>query len=170
MCVERVTVSGAGAVQSSRMGTYTKLASNVTQAGRPVYQLAGSTVAYLFYWPSTSRWLIGSNYTSSSSGVRSTGNGAACPDEATGWEAYTGSGWVSTYFPITVAPAETRPPTTAAPTSVGNAAAISACGPPRCTIGVHSYTTCRTHTAPTKRRMLSRTAASRDSHKLPCTT
>ena len=97
------------------MGTYTRM-PNVTQGDRPVYQLAGSTVAYLFYWPSTSRWLIGSSYTSSSSGVRSTdSSGAACPDQATGWQAYTGGAWVSTY-PITVV---ATPPTTAAPTNVG---------------------------------------------------
>ena len=110
----------ANAVQAARFGAYTKLA-NVTQAGRPVYQLAGSTVMYLFYWPSSSNWLIGSSYISGSSGVKSTDSaGAACPDQATSWQAYTGGAWVSTY-PITVAPAagQTRPPTTASPTSVG---------------------------------------------------
>ncbi len=97
------------------MGTYTKLA-NVTQAGRPVYQLVGDIVAYLFSWPSTRRWLIGSNYSSSSSGVRSIdGAGAACPDQATGWQSYTGGAWVSTYQ-ITVVPTS---PTTAPPTNVG---------------------------------------------------
>ena len=79
------------------MGTYTKLA-NVTQRGRPVYQRVGSTVAYLYYWSSS--WLIGSNYTSGSSSVGSSGN-AACPNQATGWLVLTGSGWVSTY-PINV--------------------------------------------------------------------
>jgi hypothetical protein len=115
-CVESVTVSGAeSSLQAARMGTYTKLA-NVMQGDRPVYQLVGSTVAYLFYSPSVSSWLIGSSYTSSSAGVASTGSsGAACPDQATGWVVATGSGWVSTY-PITVAQ---TPPTTAAPTTVG---------------------------------------------------
>ncbi len=95
-------MSGAEAVQAWTMGTYTKVA-NVTQGERPVYQRVGSTVAYMFYWPSSRDWNIGSNYTSGSSGVRSTGNaGAACPDRATGWQAYNGSAWVSTY-PITVA-------------------------------------------------------------------
>ncbi len=108
----------ANAVQASRFGTYAKLA-NVTQAGRPIYQLVGSTVMYLFYWQTTSEWRIGSNYTSGSSGVKSTGTaGAACPDQATGWQAYSGGTWVSIY-PITVAPAagQTRPPAlpTAAP-------------------------------------------------------
>ena len=91
----------AAGVQAARFGTYTKV-PNLTQGDRPVYQRVGYTVMFLFHWPSTSRWLLGSNYTSSSSGVRSTGNaGAACPDQATGWQAYTGSAWVSTY-PITV--------------------------------------------------------------------
>ncbi len=114
-CVKNVTVSGAEAVQAPRMGGYNKVA-NVTQAGRPIYQLVGSTVAYLFYWPSTGRWLIGSNYSSGSASVQSTGSaGAACPYQATGWQAYTGGAWVGTY-PITVVQ---TPPTTAAPTTVG---------------------------------------------------
>ena len=98
---ESVTVSSpqavAAGVQATRFGTYTKLA-NVTQGDRPVYQRVGSTVSYLFHWPSTSDWRIGSSYTSGSAGVRSSGNaGAACPDQATGWQAYTGGVWVSTY-------------------------------------------------------------------------
>ena len=103
------------------MGTYTKLA-NVTQRGRPVYQRVGPTVMYLYYW--SSYWLIGSNYTSGSSSVGSSGNAAAaCPDQATGWQVVTSSGWVSTY-PVTVVQAAglTRPPTlptTAAQTNAG---------------------------------------------------
>ena len=102
VCFESITVSGAESLlQASKFGTYTKLA-NVTQGGRPVYQRVGSTVAYLFYWPSTRNWLIGPNYTSNLGGVASIGNaGAACPDEATGWQAYAGGAWVGTY-PITV--------------------------------------------------------------------
>jgi hypothetical protein len=102
VCFESVTVSGAeSSSQADWMGVYPKV-PNVTQGARPVYQLVGYTVAYLFHWPSTSRWLIGPNYTSGSSWVRSSGNaGAACPDQATGWQAYTGSAWVGTY-PITV--------------------------------------------------------------------
>ncbi len=112
MCFENVTVSGAEAVQASRMGTYTKVAS-VTQGERPVYQRVGSTVAYLFYWSNTSRWLIGSNYASSSAGVRSTGSaGAACPDQANGWQVFAGGAWVSTSL-ITVVQ-----------TAVGNAPAF----------------------------------------------
>ncbi len=121
VCFESIMVSGAEAVQAARMGTYTKLA-NVTQQGRPVYQRVGPTVMYLYY--SSSYWLIGSNYTSGSSSVGSSANSAAaCPDQATGWEVATGSGWVGTY-PITVVQATgpTRPPTlptAAAPTNAG---------------------------------------------------
>ena len=113
----------AAGVQASRFGTYTTV-TNLTQAGRPVYQLVGSTVAYLFYSANTSNWLIGANYASSSSGVRSTdGAGAACPDQATGWQALKGGLWDSTY-PIILVQTQTRSPTapaTAAPTNVGNA-------------------------------------------------
>ena len=93
------------------MDIYTKM-PNVTHAGRPVYQLVGSTVTYLFYSASTGDWRIRSDcLLPDSSSVRSTGNaGAACPDQATGWQA-----WVGTY-PITVVPTS---PATAAPTIVG---------------------------------------------------
>ena len=102
-CFESVAVSGAEAVQAARMGAYTK-AANLMQGERPVYKLAGSAVMYPFYWPNTTEWRIGSSYTSSSAGVKSSGNaGAACPDQATGWQAYTGGAWVGTY-PITVVP------------------------------------------------------------------
>ena len=114
MCSESITVSGAEAVQPTRMGTYTKMA-NLVQGERPVYQRVGSTVAYMFYWPSSRDWNIGSNYTSGSSGVRSTGSaGAACPDQANGWQVLAGGAWVST-SPITVVQ-----------TAVGNAPAYAA--------------------------------------------
>jgi hypothetical protein len=130
VCAENVTVSGVDAVQPARIDTYTKM-SSVTHAGRPVYQLVGSTGTYLFYSASTGDWRIDSDYLlPDSSGVRSTGSaGAACPDQATGWLAYIGGAWVGTY-PITVVP--TRPPTlptTAPPTNVGDRS--SASGDPR---------------------------------------
>jgi hypothetical protein len=132
VCVENVTVSGVDAVQPARMDVYTKM-HNVTKAGRPVYQLVGSTVAYLFYSARTGDWRIDSDYLlPDCSIVRSTGSaGAACPDQATGWQAYTGGAWVGTY-PITVVP--TRPPTLPAtaqmsPTNVGDRS--SASGDPR---------------------------------------
>ena len=116
-CAESVTVSGAEAAQPDRMGTYLKVA-NVTHGERPVYQRVGSAVMYLFYWPLTDEWRIGSNYMASSSGVKSTDSTeAACPDQATGWQAFAGGVWVGTY-PIAVVR-----------TTVGNAPATSACGP-----------------------------------------
>jgi hypothetical protein len=123
-----VVVSGAEAVVSGSMGTYTKVAG-LAQGSRPVYQRVGSAVRFLFYWTSTRNWYIGGNYSSSSSNVKSIGtNSPLCPDQATGWQAYTGGAWVSTY-PITVAPAASQPPTaaptaieaTSAPTEVTNA-------------------------------------------------
>ena len=94
------------------MGTYTKMAG-LTQADRPMYQLAGATVAYLYYWQILGLWLIGSSYASNSASVKSAATVAGCPDEATGWQAYAAASgvWVSMY-PITVAPTEgqTRAP------------------------------------------------------------
>ena len=124
MCAESVSVSGVDAVQPARNDTYSKM-HNVMHAGRPVYQLVGSTVTYLFYSARMGDWSISRDYLlSDSSSVRSTGSaGAACPDQATGWHAYSGGAWVGAYA-ITVAPAAglTRPPTlptTAAPTNAG---------------------------------------------------
>jgi hypothetical protein len=127
-------VSGVDAMHPARMDTYTKM-HNVMHAGRPVYQLDGPTVTYLFYSASTGDWRIDSDYLlPASSSARSTGSaGAACPDQATGWQANTGGAWVSTY-PITVVP--TRPPTlpaTAPPANVGDRPSTS--GDPR---GEHS--------------------------------
>ena len=109
-------VSGVDAVQPARIDTYTKM-PNKTHAGRPVFQLVGSTATYLFYSARTGDWRIDSDYLlSDSSALKSTGNaGAACPDQATGWQALAGGAWVGTY-PITVVQTS---PTTASPTSVG---------------------------------------------------
>ena len=110
-------MSGAEAVQADRMGMYLKVA-NVTHGERPVFQRVGSAVMYLFYWPLMDDWRIGGNYMASSSGVKSTDSTeAACPDQATGWQAFAGGKWVGTY-PITVVR-----------TTVGNAPATPACGP-----------------------------------------
>jgi hypothetical protein len=115
VCFESIVVSGAEAVQASRMGMYRKV-PNLTQGDRPVYRL-GADLSYLFYWPTTSEWRIGSNYTSNSSGVKSTNiTEAACPDHVNGWQAYSGGAWVSTYT-ITVAPSTTSSaPTNSTPT------------------------------------------------------
>jgi hypothetical protein len=102
-CYDSLTVSGAEAVQAAAMGTFMKVA-NLTKGDRPVYKLATASptappVIYLFYWPSTSEWLIGSDYTSTSNiSVQSTGIAALCPDKVPeiGWEVYNGIAWVST--------------------------------------------------------------------------
>ncbi len=93
VCADSVTVSGSGAVQSARMGTYLKVAG-LAQGFRPVYQRVGEIVAYLYYWQSTSKWLVGVNYTSNMVGLQSAST-AACPDQATGWQVWNGSAWVS---------------------------------------------------------------------------
>ena len=59
-----------------------------------------ASVLFLFYWPRTSEWLIGSNFQSTRNiSVQSTGIAALCPDQVPeiGWEVYNGSAWVSTY-------------------------------------------------------------------------
>ncbi len=100
-CYETVTVGGAEAVQASSMGTYAKVAS-LKQGDRPVYERLGTLLKYLYYWPGTRNWLIGSDYTVGTCLVSSSGGaGALCPDNAVGWQVYSGGSLVSTY-PITV--------------------------------------------------------------------
>ena len=93
VCSDSVTVSGAGAVQPALMGTYLKVAG-LAQGSRPVYQRVGEIVAYLYYWPSLSKWLVGVNYTTNMVWLDSAST-AACPDQATGWQVWNGSAWVS---------------------------------------------------------------------------
>jgi hypothetical protein len=98
------------------MGMY-RMVANFTQADRPVYQLVGSTISYLFYSASAGDWRInGDVFLSGSCFVKSTGNAeAACPDQATDWQTCTDGAWVSTY-PITVVQ---TPPTTPSLATVG---------------------------------------------------
>ena len=135
-CYDIVRVSGAEALWPAGMGTYARVA-NLTQGNRLVYQQVGSAVMYLFYAPSLSGWLIGSNYTSEAASLYSAGTGAGCSDQATGWRIYNGTALVSTYN-ITVAPAaasQTVQPT--APVNVGDAPALSPCFSAwgQCTLG-----------------------------------
>ena len=85
------------------------------QEGRVVYQHASSAATYIFYWPSSSNWRIGSSYTSGSAGVRSTdGTGALCPDLAAGWEALsTSSIWLPWAIAVAPVPGQTLPPSLA---------------------------------------------------------
>ena len=93
VCYFRVDVRGADAVQSEVNGTYTKVA-NLTHGSRPVYQRANSTTMYLFYRPRSSDWRIGSNFTSGTPVVASESEAALCPDQSTGWLAWSGDAWV----------------------------------------------------------------------------
>jgi hypothetical protein len=110
VCFESVTVRGAEAVQAVRMGLYAKLAGLV-QGGRPVYErVTSGGGSYLYYWPAEGQWIIGSNYSSSAHSVRSSGfnMGAACPEQATGWQVLSGTAFVSIY-PITISPETAAP-------------------------------------------------------------
>ena len=97
VCSDSVTVSGAEALQSARMGTYLKVAGLVHGGSRPVYQRVGSIVAYLYFWPSTNEWRIGDYYRTDKVGLQSAGTSAACPDQATGWQVWDGRAFVSGY-------------------------------------------------------------------------
>ncbi len=123
-CNGTVAVSGAEAVQTSSMGTYTRVAG-LMQGGRPVYQLVGTIVKYLFFWPGTSTgvWWIGSSYTTNAGTLKSAGSLVLCPDLASGWQASITTGWSAAgAYPITVVPVQTLAPTTAAPIDIGNQA------------------------------------------------
>ena len=92
------------------MGLYAKLAG-LTQGGRPVYErMSSGGASYLYYWPAQGQWIIGSNYSSSLHAVRSSGfnMGAACPDQATGWQVMSGTAFVSIYR-ITILPETAAP-------------------------------------------------------------
>jgi len=107
VCYHRVDVSGA--MPFKDMGTYTKLAE-LTHGDRPVYGRANSTKTYLFYSPKISKWIIGSEgSTSAGAGVMSDSTDTLCPDQATGWRAWNGHAFVDTYG-ITVAAASEGPP------------------------------------------------------------
>ncbi len=96
------------------MGTYMKV-DGLMHGNRPVYQLVGSSVQYLFCWPGPggtatqwNNWLIGASYTSSTNGIRSSdGASALCPDRATGWLVSNGTSFVGGM--ITVAPGNALP-------------------------------------------------------------
>ncbi len=91
-CNEIMVVDGAGGSQSSRMGYY-YLVEGLGQGGRPVYKFEAASV-YLFYWASSGRWLIGSDYTSSAASIRAQSS-AACPDAATGWQVASSGIWTN---------------------------------------------------------------------------
>ena len=69
------------------MGVYIKM-ENVYQNGRPVYKMESGD-QYLFAF---GRWLIGADYTSSSSGVRSVEEGRIEINGLT-WQFYGSGSW-----------------------------------------------------------------------------
>ena len=91
-CCDYVAISGAEAVQASRMGTFVKTAN--TSNNRPVYQ--NSNGEFLYYWAASTSWQIGPNYTSSPSWVYATG-AVDCPSDVTQWSVWSGSTWSSSY-------------------------------------------------------------------------
>ena len=79
--------------QSPRAGVYS-LVPSITRDGRPVYKKGNN---YLFYWISSQKWMIGSDYTKDSAGVKSEqGEAAQGPELATGWQTWTKKKWVTT--------------------------------------------------------------------------
>ncbi len=95
-CNDTMFVYGlAGDSLFSRMGYY-YLVEGLVQGGRPVYKYEPAVITvYLFYWASSGRWLIGSDYTSSAASLRAQSS-AACPDAATGWQVFSTSVWTNT--------------------------------------------------------------------------
>ena len=87
-----MAISGAEAVQASRMGTFVKTAN--TSNNRPVYQ--NSNGEFLYYWAASSQWQIHSDYTSTLSWVYATG-AVDCPSDVTQWSVWSGSTWSSSY-------------------------------------------------------------------------
>ena len=93
-CADSFIVGGAEKYQPAMMGAYTKVVGLIS-GPRPVYKRVGSTVAYLYYWPSSGEWSISANYTSDKSrSLKSAGAGALCPELATGWKVLFGGAWV----------------------------------------------------------------------------
>jgi hypothetical protein len=105
---ETILVAGAEAVQSTRMGTFTRT-SLATPDGRSIYQ--NFNLQYLYFWAEFSEWRISNNYTSAAAGVTSTSSDSAiCPTAASGWQAWDGSTWATPSGGITVTCAPSPPP------------------------------------------------------------
>jgi hypothetical protein len=105
---ETIIVAGAEAVQSTRMGTFTRMAI-MTPDGRSVYQNHNSQ--YLYFWLEYSNWRISPDYTSNLAVVASfSADSAICPMDASGWHAYNGSMWITPSGGINVSCAPPPPP------------------------------------------------------------
>ena len=122
-CADKVLVEGAAAVQSSRMGTFTKTA-DTTPDGRAVYK---NGYQYLYFWDAYERWFIGADYTSAFAGIRSTSDDSQyCPYDASGWYAWVSPLWVgSPTYNITVVDETLHtPPTCASALTVSGAETV----------------------------------------------
>ena len=76
--------------QYLRMGVYTA-EPGATQGGRPLYR--SGLDQYLFN-NTVGSWMIGTNHTGRSGGVKSTQQGFACPTDATSWDIADGGAFV----------------------------------------------------------------------------
>lgn len=104
-----VHVTGAEQVQGPRMGDYTQ--ESFLHDGRPVYK--NKFGQFLYYWGAFKGWRIGDSYTSPFAGVKSkAGEGVECPDEATGWTVFAGSGWLAAYHITITKPIDLQAPVT----------------------------------------------------------
>jgi hypothetical protein len=94
-CSDALLVVGAdnmGQTLRDCMGLYARV-PNVTQGGRPVYRNVKAN--YLYFWPASGQWGIGSDYASDPIGARSSGSAPAlCPHVAAGWQVFYNGEWV----------------------------------------------------------------------------
>ena len=81
--------------QGGVAGSYTEVAGLQQGGGRKVYfNSAGSW--YLFYRPTARNWMIGSNYSTYTINLESSGaQGHLCPTSATAWQFWSGSTWMA---------------------------------------------------------------------------
>ena len=114
-----VTLTGSALnYQSLSAGSYT-LVSSVTSHGKPVYgkNIGTATERYLSLHSGTENWLIGSDYTTADSFIRSDGSSnSACPELETNWVYYDGSATVASGSDVVVAcPSPSLPPSPPVP-------------------------------------------------------
>lgn len=105
-----VTLGGAAYTsQSGKAGDFV-IVQGVTSGERPLYRSPSDK--YLYYWPARAEWLISSSsYTTGSSGVRSTsGDGTACPEDASSWEYWDGQSFASSTEVYVSCPSPPSPP------------------------------------------------------------
>lgn len=97
VCSNNIVVGGQ--VWAGLLGTYTKVAG-LTFNDRPVYQLVGCEVVFISFSVKDG-WVINIDYTSEAINAHAPGAAASCPEQASGWQVWTGTVWSST-VPITL--------------------------------------------------------------------